>query len=261
MLYSREAVLTAIVGLRCKDGVVIGSDSSATFGDAGGNRFIEQLTERKIEIIGESVIVAGTGYVGHMQRFVSVAKKIYADKGLVGKSDIEIGKMLSSAGIKDFNDTHSMNQLQFSAMVAYPAADQPALCEFPGGHLLFQPEIKKVDDLWFASTGGGQPITDPFLALLRKVFWKDGAPTVQGGIFTALWALQHACEVNPGGIKEPIKIATLIREKGKLRAKLLEDAELAEHLNMVAEASKHMATFRDILEGKGKPSDVPMPTA
>jgi hypothetical protein len=65
--------------------------------------------------------------------------------------------------------------------------------------------------------------------------------------------------VNPGGINEPIKIATLTRHKGKLRAQMLADAELAEHLNMVAEATKHMATFRDILEGKGKPSDVPMP--
>ena len=32
---------------------------------------------------------------------------------------------------------------------------------------------------------------------------------------------------------------------------MLDDAELAEHQNMVAEATKHMASFRDILEGKG----------
>src|SRR5882762_8782723 len=89
-----------------------------------------------------------------------------------------------------------MNNLQFAAMVAYPANDQPSLCELPGGPGIFQPEIKKVDDLWFASTGSGQSITDPFLALLRKVYWRDEAPSLQGGIFTALWALQHACEVS-----------------------------------------------------------------
>jgi hypothetical protein len=251
--------VTAIVGIRCKDGVVIGADSSATFGDGGGNRFIEQSTRRKIEIIGENVIVAGTGAVGHMQRFTAVTQKLWSDKAFAGKSEIEIGKMLSNGGILDFNQTHAMNRLEFSAMVAYPANDQPSLCEFPGAQGLFQPEIKKVDDLWFASTGSGQSITDPFLALLRKVYWRDEAPTLQGGIFTALWALQHACEVNPGGIKEPITIAVLAREKGKLRARMLDDAELAEHQNMVAEATKHMASFRDILEGKGKPSDVPMP--
>lgn len=251
--------MTAIVGIRCSDGVVIGSDSSATFGDGGGNKTIEQSTLRKIEIIGESVIVAGTGAVGHMQRFTAVAQNFWTQKDFMNKSDLEIGKMLSSGGIRDFDQTHTMNRLEFSALVAYPANDQAALCEFPGMQGMFQPEIKKVDDLWFTSAGSGQSITDPFLALLRKVFWPHNAPTVQGGIFTALWALQHACEVNPGGINEPIKIATLTRHKGKLRAQMLADAELAEHLNMVAEATKHMATFRDILEGKGKPSDVPMP--
>jgi Proteasome subunit len=253
--------VTAIVGIRCKDGVVIGADSSATFGDGGGNRFIEQSTRKKIEIIGENIIVAGTGAVGHMQRFSAVTQKLWDGKSFSGKSEIEIGKILASAGIADFHQTHAMNNLEFAAMVAYPANDQASLCEFPGGRGLFPPEIKKVDDLWFASTGSGQSITDPFLALLRKIYWRDEAPALQGGIFTALWALQHACEVNPGGIKEPVTIAVLAREKGKLRARMLDDAELAEHQNMVAEATKHMASFRDILEGKGKPSDVPMPKA
>jgi hypothetical protein len=251
--------VTAIVGIRCKDGVVIGADSSATFCDGGGNRFIEQSTRKKIEIIAENVIVAGTGSVGHMQRFTAVTQKLWTEKAFSGKSDLEIGKLLSSGGIADFNQTHAMNRLDFAAMVAYPANDHPALCELPGAQVLFQPEIKKVDDLWFASCGSGQPITDPFLALLRKVYWQNEAPPLQGGIFMALWALQHACEVNPGGIKEPITIAVLAREKGKLRARMLDDAELAEHQNMVAEATKHMAAFRDILEGKGKPSEVPMP--
>jgi 20S proteasome alpha/beta subunit len=251
--------VTAIVGIRCKDGVVIGSDSSATFGDGGGQHTIEQSTAKKIEIIGESVIVAGTGAVGHMQRFVAVTQGLWDQKTFQNKSDIEIGKLLSSGGINDFQQTGAMNNLQFAAMVAFVAKDQPSLCEFPGGRGIFQPEIKKADDLWFASMGSGQVLTDPFLALLRKVFWAEGAPSLQGGIFAAVWALQHACEVNPGGINAPVKIAVLAREKGKLRARMLDDAELEEHLNMVAEATKHMASFKDIMEGKGKPSDVPMP--
>lgn len=251
--------MTAIVGIRCKDGVVIGADSSATFGDGGGNRFIEQSTRKKIEIIGETIIVAGTGSVGHMQRFAAVSQKLWDDKSISGKSDLEIAKMLSSQGINDFHQTGAMNRLDFSALVAYPAKDQPALCELPGGQSLFQPELKKVDDLWFVSAGSGQPITDPFLALLRKVYWQDEPPALQGGIFMAAWALQHACEVNPGGIKEPVILAVLAREKGKWRARMIDQEELAEHQNMVAEATKHMAAFKDIVEGKVKASDVPMP--
>ena len=72
--------MTAIVGIRCKDGVVIGSDSSATFGDGVGRGVIEQLTSRKIQIVGESVIVAGTGAVGHMQRFSAVIQTLWNQK-------------------------------------------------------------------------------------------------------------------------------------------------------------------------------------
>jgi hypothetical protein len=112
--------VTAIVGIRCKDGVVVGADSSATFGDGGGNRVIEQSTRKKIEIIGDSVIVAGTGSVGHMQRFTAVIEKLWDTKSFSGKSEIEIGKLLSSAGIADFHQTHAMNRLEFAAMVRIP---------------------------------------------------------------------------------------------------------------------------------------------
>jgi 20S proteasome alpha/beta subunit len=79
--------MTAIVGIRCKDGVVIGADSSATFTDGGQVRTIEQPTEKKIEIIGDKVIVAGTGSVGHGQRFCAVVRKLH--------QVVQVGRSLS----------------------------------------------------------------------------------------------------------------------------------------------------------------------
>lgn len=250
--------MTVLVGIRCKDGVVIGSDSSATFGDGHALRTIEQPTSKKIAVVGNHVIVAGTGYVGHMQRFTTVVQKLWDDKAFQGKTDIEAGKLLSSAGLRDFDSTHTANRISFAALVALPVGNEPVLCELPGGPAMFQPEIKKVDDLWFASAGSGQAIADPFLALLRKVFWRDGAPPVEEGIFAAVWTLQHACEVNPGGINEPIHVATLSFDKGKLGARMLGEAELAEHRNIVSDATKHMASFKDIIQGKAAAS-VPLP--
>jgi hypothetical protein len=58
-----------------------------------------------------------------MQRFTAVTQKLWNDKALSGKSDLEIGKLLSSGGIADFNKTHAMNRLDYAAMVAYPAND------------------------------------------------------------------------------------------------------------------------------------------
>jgi hypothetical protein len=257
--------MTSIVGIRCKDGVVIAADSSATFGNGVGVRTIEQPTEHKIEIIGEKVIIAGTGYVGHSQRFNQVVHDMYHDAmDFRDKSDVEIAKLLSSKGLHDFGQTF-VQHLEYSAFVAYDAGGEAVLCELPAGSMsqdrptAFQPEIKRLDDLWFASAGSGQSITDPFLALFKEIFWKDEAPDIQGGVFTAMWALKHACEVNAGGIKGPIHIAVLSRVKGKFQARMLDDDRKSELDNMVSSATEHFAKFKQIITGESSEDTAPMP--
>jgi hypothetical protein len=245
--------MTSIVGIRCKDGVVIGSDTSATFGDER-HRTIEQETERKIEIIGNAVIVAGTGYVGHHQRFVALVRKLHNLGTLRSQSQaLDKAKLLSQEGVKEFAATH-VQRLEYGSLVAFEAEGQPVLCEYPLGQLGaggFQPEIKMPDDkLWFASIGSGQQITDPFLALVRKIFWPDGPPTLKEGKFMALWALKHACEVNPGGIKEPIKIAVLEKKGRDWKSSLLTEAEQAEAEGVVTAATEHFRDFRKVLLGE-----------
>jgi hypothetical protein len=263
--------MTSIVGVRCKDGVVIAADSSATFGD-GSHHTIEQQTDKKIELIEDNMIVAGTGAVGHHQRFSAVAARIAKDAAFKKGTPLSCAKMLSKQGLEDFSLTHVL-KLEYGAIVAYVADGQPVLCEFPQGGMhpevlkylpmAFQPELK--NDLWFASVGSGQPLTDPFLALLRKVFWPGEPPEIQGGIFMAHWALMHACELNPGGIKEPIHIAVLAKkEDGTFATRFLTDAEKAEHRDIISGAMAHMAQFKDILEGKAgaeEPPQAPAPAA
>lgn len=253
--------MTSIVGIRCSDGVVIGADSSATFGDGRYVRTIEQQTEKKIEIFGDQVIIAGTGYVGHAQRFSAVVRELWDQKQFQNKSGLTIAKMLASNAINDFGHTippSHLKEIMFSALVAYQAEGAPHLCELlgPAG---FQPELKHPGDLWFASNGSGQVITDPFLALFRSIFWKDGPPNIAGGIFTAMWALQHACEVNPGGIKEPIKLAVLESHKGKFTARMLTADELKEQHDVVQAATEYFAEFKSLLTGKMEAQPVPKP--
>lgn len=261
--------MTSIVGIRCKDGIVIAADSSATFGD-GNNRTIEQQTDKKIELVNDTMMAAGTGAVGHHQRFVAVASRVANDPAFKKGTPLTCAKMLSKQGLEDFSLTHVL-KLEYAALVAYVAEGQLVLCEFPTGGMhpevlkympmAFQPELK--NDLWFSSAGSGQPLTDPFLALLRKVFWPGDPPEIQGGIFMALWALMHACELNPGGIKEPIHIAVLSKNKdGAFTTRFLTDEEKAEHQDIVGSAMSHLQQFKDILEGKAgteAPPPAPQP--
>ena len=135
------------------------------------------------------------------------------------------------------------------AFVAYQAHKRACLCELNGA-VGFQPEIKQLDDLWFTSTGSGQGITDSFLALFRSVFWKTEPPDVKGGIFTVYWALKHACEVNPGGVNFPIRMAVYGQRAGILDAWMLSDDDMSETQDLVKSASEHFASFRDVLLGK-----------
>lgn len=246
--------MTVIVGIFCRDGIVIGTDSSATFTD-GQIRTVEQETE-KIDIIQDHVIIAGTGQTGLGQRFVNIVEKaMKANLFNSVESAIEAATELAKSGIQNFSQTN-VQRGAYGALVAFPFKGKPCLCEFTLPD--FQPEMKN-DKLWYVSMGGGQLIGDPFLGFMRDVFWRGGPPSLNDGMFSAVWTLHHAIQVNPGGIKGPIHIATLRYEKGKLKAQMVDRSEIEQHLENVEGACEHLRKYADILRGKYEAPDVPKP--
>ena len=227
--------------------MVIGADSSATL-VSGAHPTIEQKV-KKVQITDDHVIVAGTGQAGLGQRFNAVVSAAWHDKKFKEfSSSIELGKFLAARAIEDCQAT-KMPPGHYGALVAFPFNKQAHLCEFVMTD--FQPELKTNDSLWYVSMGSGQAITDPFLGFMRRVFWEDGIPSSQDGVFAVTWALQHAIEMNPGGINEPIQIAILAASGGgeKLSARLLSESELAEHRNNVEGAIHHLKNYADVLRG------------
>lgn len=231
--------MTAVVGVLCQDGVVLGADSSATFVAGGQFSTIEQRTD-KITVVANRVIVAGSGTIGLDQRFCAVVERAWNDKVFRG-APIEVGKKLSRMGLEDFQQTF-LKPGQYAAVVAFPCEKNPCLLEL--GHPDFQPELK-TEKLWYTSMGSAQPITDPFLALMRNVFWQDNPPPVAEAIFAVTWTLQHAIEVNPGGVGGPLRIAVLEKDgKGEMAGRVLDKKELEQHEQAVTDAIKHLREFR-----------------
>src|SRR5437868_5346019 len=198
--------MTALIGIYCQDGVVIGSDSSASFAHTPNVRTIEQKV-KKVEVIADQVIIAATGAVGLGQRFSEIVREYWINKKGQSKNHIEIAKDLCRAGCEDFASTGVQKGL-YGALVAFPSSKskRPQICEFPITD--FQPEFKN-EKMWFVSLGSGQPITDPFLGLMRRVFWGDTPPHLNDAIFAVTWSLKHVIELNPGGINGPQQIAVL----------------------------------------------------
>lgn len=248
--------MTVLVGVLCRDGIVVGADSSVTFGITPQRPTIEQPTSGKIEIISGSIILAGTGPVGMKQRFAHTIDQLW--KANEFKVDgITVARKLSAHAIKDFRDTFAP-QGQFGALVAFPVHKNLVLCEFDIAN--FQPELKTAD-IWYFSMGSGQPITDPFLAFIRGIFWMDGKPpTCQDGIFATVWAIQHAVEVNPGGINGPVRIATLtLNKKGEPQARILDAGELDEHRDNIIGAKKYLQGYAETLRSKREVPATPIP--
>jgi len=247
--------LTILVGILCKDGVVVGADSAATF-HAGQTRTIEQVT-KKIEIVADRVIVATTGAGGLGQRFTAVVAQAWQDKVFTNKP-IEVGKALCAAGVKDFSSTAAPKG-GFGALVAFPCQQKPHLVEFTEAD--FQPELK-TENIWYVSMGSGQTIADPFLGLMRQAFWDDGVPSCKDAEFVVTWILSQAIKLNAGGVNGPMQIAVLQSSGGNLTARLLVPAAIEGHEDNVEGLIAHMRKYRDILRG-GKIAtapDVPKPS-
>ena len=230
--------MTVLVGALCKDGVVIGSDSSATFGPHQNFSTIEQPTDKTF-VIEADVLLAGTGSVGLGQRFSAVVSGIRKQPDWDSRTEIEKGKLFSAGGLSEFSQTF-LKPGQYGSLVAYEARGKLHLCEFAIQD--FQPEWKTAK-LWFASMGSGQTIVDPFLGLMRRVFFPSDQPTLAEGLFLVTWALEHAIDVNPGGINAPIQLGVLTIENGQPIARLLESSELEDHRANVQSAEAHLANY------------------
>jgi hypothetical protein len=92
--------------------------------------------------------------------------------------------------------------------------------------------------------GGGQPIADPFLGFARRVFWPKQPPSINDGVFSAVWALRHAIEHAPMGIADPIQVAVLERLNGEWQARELDAADLVQHAEAVKDAERALSEWR-----------------
>jgi hypothetical protein len=173
--------VTVIIGILCEDGVVIGSDSSATYGPNPMARTIEHES-LKIEILRGNVITATTGSIGLAQRFYEEAERFFGiiqaphappqlppgfPVGMIQQtpmqqvlnrvpmgtipltvlSPVDIGTMLSELVIANFRRTTSVVQANqgwgLGSLVAF-ANGEPQLLEFDG--VQFHPEAKGSPD-------------------------------------------------------------------------------------------------------------------
>lgn len=267
--------MTLIVGILCSDGVVIAADSAATMGSLG-NRTVIQPT-KKLEIISERMVLGVSGAVGLGQKFAYELTHAYSASEFAGKDPVEAMSMISDKFrahlYKEFQAAQAAMPIVGNGVASSPAITMTVVGMVIGEKAhLFQFDHQGASEmasegLPFVSVGSGQPIADPFLSFLRRIFWPNSTPNLNDGIFAALWTLQHAITVNPGGVAGPIHIVTLSQEptgkgaKTTWVARELSADELQEHGEAVQAAEDKLQHFKDEIVDSTNAPDIPTAVA
>jgi 20S proteasome alpha/beta subunit len=258
--------MTLIIGFKCSDGLVVGADSGATMGDyvSGLRTIMQPMT--KLQLVADKSIIGVSGPVGLGQLYVDCVERIhneFRDKDISWicrrlrdefRKDAEIALHMAAMATQVLGANARAGAIT-TTLVALAARDGPYLVQFDCECC---PEVT-TNDLPFVSIGSGQLIADPFLAFLKRIFWKDRSPSVSEGIFAVNWTLAHALDTAPGGIAPPITIGELKMEGTQPKARLLSDKELREHREMRTQAEAHIKKFEELLRPVGGEKEPPTP--
>ena len=241
----------------------MGADGAATLGAPPGLRTVVQPTT-KLDILQGKMIMGVSGQVGLGQLFCASVEQLWKTnqfgrnvslsevKGKLRDSiyqDVEPALRGANASIPLLGNNAAFQSIGTQSLIALPVGGPSGDPELIQLDWLGNPEAASID-LPFVSVGSGQQLADPFLAFLRHIFWPDNLPKVAEGVFTVVWTLAHAIEVNPGGVSDPIQLAVLERKNGReLAARELSQEEIEEHREMMLEAEAHMRHFKDDASG------------
>ena len=259
--------MTLIIGIKCRDGVVMGADSAATFATSTGQSTIIQSVTKLVNPAGP--IIAGTsGPIGLGQLFADDIGKLWQDNKLrmgVSREDgmrlvrdavaPDVQKVLQSAAAAapSIGQNIAAQTVLSTTLVALPVGGNAELflCDHAGN-----PEA--AIDLPYFTIGSGQIQADPFLAFIRRVFWPTGLPRISEARLAVVWALEHCISIHPGGVAAPIQLATLSKGSGnQFTAKILNEAEIDSHHEQIVEVEAYLGAYWT--SGTTAPSEPPSP--
>lgn len=241
--------MTLIVGILCTDGVVAASDSAATF-TIPGMPTIGQQEMTKLHRLDESVLFSSSGAVGMAQLVANAIRTSWRNNEFRNFQQPEQAMQLIGTKIAQlvspFLQTANLTRPLIGdcsmslckSLVAMPVNHEPCLFNFDYNGA---PE-RATNELPFIALGSGQPIADPFLALLKRLLWATTSPTLAEGRLAAVWTIDHVRLTNPGGVGGKIQLATLSAEsRGSSAARqprvtLLSEGDIQEHLEQIRAA-------------------------
>lgn len=260
--------MTQLVGIYCTTGVVIATDSAATF-STGHTATIGQQMVEKIYHPCDHIIYTSTGAIGIAQLINDMLRSNWTAGTYKNKKTPEeamhaigqgIGQLLSQylqLGQMQKNIVGEANASLAKSMIAFPVNRKPYLFQFD---YTGTPEMASVK-LPFVTLGSGQPIADPFLAFLARLLWPNRQPTLAEGRLAAAWTIDHVRQINPGGVGGNLRMAIMEEVAGSLpKVTELNEADLQEHRQRIVSAEA--AITKELVGGTAVATpELPVPPA
>jgi 20S proteasome alpha/beta subunit len=264
--------MTLLVGILCRDGVVMASDRQVSHGAMGVRTVGAPGT--KFHILDEpegrsSRTLFGTsGVVGLGQQYEEVLKANRAnmrDQGyakIVPTLQLELRRHMAAAAAA----AQSMVPL-----VGHPAAQEAAFC----GALLatsFSDGLKLVEispsgtfeylspDVPFVCMGAGKQNADPLVRFFWSILWPKQLPTVQEGILAAHLTITTVTQLGTAGVGMGLDVFVIEAEpdaKGKQSyvARRISEEKVAEHESFAESIREAIKGVRDKLAEVAPPQD------
>ena len=234
------------------------ADGAATLGNAVALTVLQRTSE-KLDIVQGKIVVGVYGYIGLCQRVRAEIEESYSElKDLRPEMAVGVlrGRLWDNVVGREMAIAAQAYQLigqqaaQSSAVTAFlvarPLEGRLHLVQFDQQ---CSPELA-TQQLPFMAIGSGQNHADPFLSFIRKTLWPKGCPSLQDGVFSAVWTLRHAIENSPGGLAYPIQVVVLEKTgKNQFEASDI-SLDLQEHERAVEDAGRALREWREQFTGK-----------
>jgi 20S proteasome alpha/beta subunit len=248
--------MTLLIGIKCRDGLVLAADGAATYGVLGQHT-IRQPVRKKLRLVDAQTVVGTSGPVGIGQRVAGVVGELRRQNKVAiepqnpntstkqlqqAKPHEVMGHLrtafwqviapeldIARAMMQVMGNGSPLQSALSQSFVAIMVSGDPCLIQFD--HQAAPEQV--TEDLPFVALGSGQLIADPFLAFLRRIYWPDELPDVKQGVFTAIWALHHTIETIPGGVGHPIQIVTFLKDGATWKAQEMQREACEEHLQYI----------------------------
>jgi len=222
--------MTLIIGVRCRNGIVMGSDGLTTYSSFDGLPTIELQTGSKIRVIRNNALYAAAGEVGVGQdilakldhkwdsistkesRYHEVRREIAtAISGEIEQYANRIEKTLIVVNRDKIPaDRYLIEKVEFQSVICTSIGNECYLFQFDehGNPVELEPAFT------FIAIGSGQEPADFFLKFIKRVVWENRPPeTIRQAITGVLWTLQYVTSGSASlGVGDPFSIGVLEKE-------------------------------------------------